>query len=264
MQRILTIDVGNSRAKFGLFELADVGRPGDDLPRCQRLLAAPHDELLPWAELATWLSTEQWPHVTSIMAGVKPARMERLRNEWPQGWPSPRIIREARQLPVEVRLEAPDKVGIDRLLKAVAVNVIRPAATPAIVIDSGTATTVDRLSSDGAFEGGAILPGLELCARSLNEHTAFLPLVPVRELWEPNLPALGRNTPAALRSGLLYGQVGAVRELILRLSAGLPTAPLVVVTGGGGGLLAARLASDVRLEHDLTLQGLALAVTPCE
>jgi type III pantothenate kinase len=99
---------------------------------------------------------------------------------------------------------------------------------------------------------------MALAARSLNQHTAYLPLVPVGELSAPGLPALGQSTPAALRSGLLYGQVGAVKELISRLSLDLPTAPLIVVTGGGGSVLAAHLATNVRFERDLTLQGLAL------
>lgn len=258
---LLTIDVGNTRTKFGLFADPGAALARSALPECARTLAVLHGDAFPWSELASWLSLPHLPTARAVVAGVKPAIVERLLEEWPDslGWPRPSVIALAADLPLEVRLEFPDRVGIDRLLDAVAVNVIRPAATPAIVVDSGTATTVNLITSDGAFAGGAILPGLELSARSLHQHTAFLPLVPMDELRVPGVPVLGTDTPAAMRSGLLYGQVGAVAELIARLSRGLPTAPLVVITGGSGETLAAHLPIEARLERELTRQGLAVA-----
>jgi type III pantothenate kinase len=190
---------------------------------------------------------------------VNPVGIERILSEWPVAdLPRPGVIRDASQLPLEVRLDQPNRVGIDRLLNGVAVNRLRRAGVPAIVVDSGTATTVDLISADGAFLGGAILPGLELFARSLHAYTALLPLVPVDELTNPGLPALGRDTRAALCSGLLYGQVGAIREVIARLSADLATPSEVYITGGCGELLVSHLGPAVRLEQELPLRGLAV------
>jgi type III pantothenate kinase len=139
------------------------------------------------------------------------------------------------------------------------------------VVDCGTATTVDLVDETGAFRGGAILPGFELAAKSLHHYTAKLPFVPMDELLrEPHDP-LGTNTRAALRSGLFWGQVGAVRELCGRLGsllaeraelllaalAGYFPETLVVLTGGGGELLHAELPGT-RLEPHLSLQGLVL------
>jgi type III pantothenate kinase len=267
---ILAIDVGNSRIKFGLFAGDVVENERPQLAEALEILAVPHADPIPWETIGGWLADSHGGLAQALLAGVKPAGIERLLAEWPSGaWPRPRVIRKRAELPLEVRVDAPDGVGIDRLLGAVAVNGIRLPGQPAIVVGSGTATTVDLIAGDGAFEGGAILPGLELGSRSLHQYTALLPLVPVEELADPTLPAIGKNTPAAIRSGLLYGQVGAVKEIIARLSSALTAAgrsrlsnsgvqPLIVVTGGNGPLLAAHLGKGIREERELPLRGLAL------
>ena len=176
--------------------------------------------------------------------------------EWPEtlGAP-PRHIRNTADFPLTIEVAEPRRVGIDRLLNAVAVNQLRVAERPAVVVDSGTATTVDLVSADGAFAGGAILPGLALSAKGLHEYTALLPLVSVAELGQATPEPLGRNTRAAIRSGLFWGQLGAVKELIKRQAGNEVD---VVVTGGGGALLAAHLP-HARFEPHLSLQGLVLA-----
>lgn len=256
---LLTIDVGNSRIKFGLFEGNFVGSGAASLPDCDQARSVAHADPLPWDEIESWLPASAAVARRSIAAGVCPAGIERLVAQWPaRGWPLPYIVEHAGMLPLEVRVESPDKVGIDRLLNAVAVNAIRGACQPAIIVSAGTATTIDRVSANGAFEGGAILPGLELGARSLHQHTAFLPQVAVSELAMGGLPVLGKSTHAAIRSGLLYGQVGAIRELVGRLSALDSVPPIVIMTGGSGELLASLVGNGVRFESNLVLRALAL------
>ena len=92
---------------------------------------------------------------------------------------------------MKINLEQPNHAGIDRILNAVACNTIRPAGTPAVIVDTGTATTVDAISPDGAFEGGSILPGFELCARALHQYTALLPFVTIDELCNESHEPLG-------------------------------------------------------------------------
>jgi type III pantothenate kinase len=191
---------------------------------------------------------------------VNPAGIKRVLAEWPTSvWSPPRVVRRASELPVAVRVDAPDRVGLDRLLNALAVNQIRGEDRPAVVVSSGTATTIDLVTADGAFAGGAILPGLELCSRSLHQETALLPLVPMEDLAQPGVPVVGRNTQEAIRSGLLYGQVGAIREIVGRISASLERLPFVVLTGGNGPLLAPYFESTVQVEQELALRGLAIA-----
>ena len=147
-------------------------------------------------------------------------------------------------------------MGIDRLLNAVAANHIRPDKTPAVIIDCGTATTVDYISAAGAFAGGAILPGFELSARALHQYTARLPLIDVATLGHSPPNPLGHNTAAAIQSGLFWGQLGAVRELITRLSDDT-VSPLILLTGGGGSLLQPYISEAIYEPH-LSLQGLSL------
>jgi type III pantothenate kinase len=256
---ILAVDVGNSRIKFGLFDSRTTQAVQPSLEECRRVLAVPHGEPIPWEKLTAWFSGSATAPSQGLVAGVKPAGIERVLGEWPaKKWPRPRVIRKADELPLDVHVDFPDGVGIDRLLNAVATNSIRPRGVPAIIVDSGTATTVDLVAADGAFEGGAILPGVGLCSRSLHHYTALLPLIPIEELAVPAVPALGKNTPAAIRSGLLFGQIGAVKELVAQLSASLAGTPLIIVTGGNGPLLAPHLGPGAQGQRDLPLRGLAL------
>ena len=149
-----------------------------------------------------------------MVSGSNPPVVQRLLNEWSLGPQPPLAIRTCVAIPVVANVDFPERVGLDRLLNAVAVNAIRPVSRAAIVIDSGTATTVDYVSAEGEFCGGAILPGMELGAKSLHDYTALLPLLTVQELGGAGPVAPGRNTHDAIRNGLYWGQVGAIRELI--------------------------------------------------
>lgn len=253
MPLILAIDVGNSRVKFGLFgtppATTEVNSP---LAVPARTLSVSLADSIPWSELSTWIDGSQ---ISAVIAGPNPAGIERIRNDWKLPGSPPREISRPAELGLEIHVDFPDRVGIDRLLNAVAANALRPPGQVAIVVSSGTATTVDLVSTDGAFEGGAILPGFELAARSLHDHTALLPLIQPSELSAANVPALGKNTQEAIQSGLLYGQVGAVSELIERLAAGREA--FVILTGGGGDLLARHLSTNYVLEPELALRALA-------
>ena len=102
-------------------------------------------------------------------------------------------------------------MGLDRLAAAVAANVLRDASRPAIVIGAGSAITVNLVAADGAFEGGVILPGFRMSAEALY-GADLLPLTVLAPNDEPP-PIVGKNTEAAIRSGLFWGAVGAVREI---------------------------------------------------
>lgn len=254
---LIAIDVGNSRVKLGVFHpsqpLAESA-----LPKCLKSLAVRKDVQIPWQQLAEAIPAADDVSVTGMVAGPNPDGINRVLESWrPTGWPMPRIVDLPGDLPLEIRLDAPEKVGIDRLLGAVAANVVRPANRPALVVDCGTATTVNAVAADGAFEGGAILPGFELMARSLNQYTALLPLVTIDELSEQTPAPLGVDTHGALCSGLFWGQLGAVNEIMHQLSNRWTAELYLLLTGGGAGLLASHLPKAVWEPH-LSLQGLAI------
>lgn len=242
---ILAVDVGNSRIKFGLFVCAATSGPCV-WPRCVEFLAIPRDGEIPWDRLQQWRPVPSRPdslalQATAVMSGSNLPAGARLLAEWQcSGWPEPRVIQQGDPLPISINVDAPTKVGLDRLFKAIAVNAHRPLGSAAIIIDSGTATTVDLLEADGSFCGGTILPGFALSATALHHYTALLPLLTVRELaHEPPVP-LGKNTADAIRAGVYWGQVGAIRELVHQLTAIRPAnsePPRLYLTGGGGPFL---------------------------
>lgn len=251
-RHVLAIDAGNSRIKLGLFAVPQTRQRGE-LPACvDRAVVLPSDPL-PWELLQLWKeAVVEWQF--AAIAGSNPTGVENLLTHWPTSLGSlPTHVTNTDQFPLAIHVDEPRRVGIDRLLNAVAVNELRQPGRPAVVVDSGTATTVDVVDADGAFAGGAILPGLALSAKALHEYTALLPLVSVSELGEQMPEAVGRNTRSAIRSGLFWGQLGAVKELITRQTAEAD----VFVTGGGGALLATHLR-NARFEPHLPLQGLVL------
>ena len=166
---------------------------------------------------------------------------------------------DATTVPIPVRVERPDEVGADRLVNALAAG--RLHGRPAMVLDFGTATTVDVIAADGGFIGGAIAPGLELGLEALAARTARLPRV------EPVRPsrAIGRDTAGAMQSGAVFGYLGLARELLDRIRAELladaqpGTHVHVVLTGGlSRAPWIAELPGVDAIDPDLTLKGLAI------
>ena len=255
---LMTIDVGNSRIKLGLFDQHDKATPDRQLPTCLRSTAIELDAEMPWEALTQW--AQEVPGVINftLLGGVNPRGRDKLLDGWPATcWPVPVVLDNPFVLPLTINVDSPRTVGVDRLLNAVAANVIRPEGAAMVIIDSGTATTVDVVSATGAFEGGAILPGFQLCSRALHQYTALLPRIANDELaGQPPAP-LGKNTRDAIRSGLFWGQLGAVKELLQHLGHQLSGTPFTVVTGGAGRLLAPQLPHAVH-EPFLALQGLAI------
>ncbi|MBI1309787.1 type III pantothenate kinase [bacterium] len=255
----LAVDVGNSRVKSGVFSSSD---QGGGLPAGSLFLTSGPGGGINWAALQEPLGSG---NVRSVIVGSNQQGVDAVLAAWPDQFPAPPpiVFRDSVRFPIEVDVESPRRVGLDRLLTAIAANRLRSADRAAIVVDCGTATTVDLISMNGVFLGGAILPGFELCAKALHRYTEVLPLVTMDELLQTDErgqhPVLGRNTHAAISSGIFWGQVGAVRELIARQSTLVaPAAPQVFVTGGGGELLFAHLENAGNYPY-LALQGLVIA-----
>ena len=275
---LMAIEAGNSRLKFGLFvpsissffrrdgmSVTKIADATGEWPSCRRFLAIPVDEEIPWKTLSTWN-----PEGT-VIAGSNPKAVERVLAEWHHtGMKAPIVVRDRSEIPVALDVDSPEKVGLDRLLNAVAANALRPASRPAIVVDSGTATTINFISQTGVFSGGAILPGLEMSAKALHFYTAALPLLPVHDLGGVPPVAPGRNTREAIRNGLFWGQIGAIRELISQICRreGLvnpdflgehdhPGSPWMILTGGGGPVLSPQFPGFLALPS-LGMHGLVL------
>jgi type III pantothenate kinase len=250
---LIAVDVGNNRTKFGLFGPA----PGDEgLPEPSRTLAVaneetPFDRLAAWlgefpAGLTWWVGSVNRPAATRLVAWLREHRPGEVI-----------ALLAAGDLPLDVALLRPDMVGIDRLLDAVGANRLRRPDRPAVVVDIGSAITVDLVSAEGVFRGGAILPGIAMSARALHTFTDLLPLIDTADLLAVP-PAIGTDTVAAMRSGLFWGAVGSIRELVGRMVGQASQRTDVFLTGGAGPAVAELLGEDTRHVPHLTLAAIAL------
>jgi type III pantothenate kinase len=233
-------DVGNTRIKWGRCSPAAV----------LETAAVPPDDPAAWqAQLGQWglVSPLLW-----VVTSVHPIRRAALTDWLRDRGNRVVVLDDPAQLPLRVTLERPDHVGIDRLMDAVAVNARRAPDTPAVVIDAGSAVTVDWLDPTGAFAGGAILPGLRLMAQALHDYTALLPLI---EVPRQVPPPVGTSTPAAMESGIFWAVVGGVRALVLEMAGRTPRPPEVYLTGGDAPVLQPVLGPNVQLWSNMTLEG---------
>jgi len=165
----------------------------------------------------------------------------------------PLFVTSKIKLGIKNRYKNPEEVGADRLVNAVAIRAM--TRKPAIVVDFGTATTLDCVSARGEYLGGAICPGLELAAEWLATHTAKLPRVTFQEA-PPK--ALGKTTKESLQSGLFWGYISLVEGLLQRLTKEIEGRPIVVATGGLSPVIGPHVKAVSRILPNLTLEGLRL------
>jgi len=153
---------------------------------------------------------------------------------------------------VVVKYDPPWSVGADRIADAVAA--VERVGAPVIVVDFGTATTINAVDADGAYVGGAIGPGAETALAALYMRAAKLPMIDLRV--PPR--ALGTNTPDAIRSGMIYGLAGLVDGLVERIRGDMGAEAPVLATGGVAPLVASACRTVSQVVDDLTLQGIRI------
>jgi type III pantothenate kinase len=153
---------------------------------------------------------------------------------------------------VHIRYDNPRDVGADRIVDAAAVQHLYGG--PACVVDFGTATTFNAITEEGDYLGGAIAPGIGIASEALFTRTAKLPRV---DLKPPPSP-IGRNTPHAMQSGLLYGYVGLVEGMVARFQEELGPNTKVIATGGFSEIIARETDVLKILAPWLTLDGLRI------
>jgi type III pantothenate kinase len=186
-----------------------------------------------------------------IVSSVVPQAIPALRAFADKILPVPALVVGEDVRPnVEVRLADPLAVGVDRLVNAL--GGYRTYGGPLLVIDSGTALKFDRVAADGAFEGGAIAPGLVGSSAAMFSHCALLNSVPI----EKPRRVVGRSTTEALQSGLYFGYLGLIEKMIARMREDSPEPLTVVVTGGVSILFEGDIAGVDYNDRQLTLNGL--------
>lgn len=215
----VVVDVGNTRIKWGRCANGNIVETA----------SLPPDHDPEWE--AQYVGWSRGTPLAWLVSGVNPPKRHVLVAWLRQRGDTVRLLQEARELPLQVKLEHPDRAGIDRLLNAVAVNQRRKPGIPAIIIDAGSAVTVDWVDESGAFAGGTIAPGLRLMALALNQYTALLPVVEVRD---PPMEMPGTTTRLAMHAGIFWSVVGGIRELVRELAERSRVPPELYLGGGDG------------------------------
>ncbi len=247
---LLAIDAGNTNLTMGLFA-------GERLVRSWRLATradAMADELgLATVQLMQLAGAAPAAVRAVAIASVVPPLTMRLEEMAVRFFGvQPLVVGPGIKTGLKIFYEPPKDVGADRIVGALAVY--RKYGGPAIVIDFGTATTFDAVSAEGHYLGGAIAPGIETSVDALVSRAARLFRV---ELRAPRT-AIGRNTIAALQSGIVFGFVGQIEGMVARLKAELGGRAHVVATGGLAELIAPQTHVIDTVDLLLMLEGLRL------
>lgn len=242
--RLLCISVGNTNTKYGLFHgremLAGGTHPSERIEEVAQGVVA--------QARAGDVST----CVMASVNGVAASTLSRMLAE--------RLGRDVYRIGVDVpiplrgRLDHEAMTGHDRALNALAAYEIMQQAV--VVVDAGTAMTVDFVDGEGIFHGGAIAPGVSTALRALHAYTSSLPEVAFER---PADHPFGTNTQQAMLNGVFYGARGMVRILMERYAEAYGGYPAVVATGGDASVLFGDDEMIDRVVGNLTLLGIAIA-----
>ena len=247
---LLAIDVGNTNIVIGAYRgeaIVRTWRAATDVERTEDELAVMIDGLLAREELGI-------DDIDAIVVGsvVPPLTLALTRFAERHLHGRVLVIGPGVKTGVRLRVDNPTEVGADRIANTLAAY--HRYGGPAIVVDFGTSTNFDVVSAEGDFLGGSFAPGVEISAESLFGRASRLfrvPLTPPRE-------AIGKNTSDCLRSGIVFGYVGLVEGLLVRIRAELGGSARVIATGGLAPTIAPLTQSIERVDEDLTLEGLRM------
>jgi type III pantothenate kinase len=246
---LLAIDAGNTNIVFAVCE-------GDAIRaqwRAATKTSRTADEYAAW--LKEMLSLEHLRFAdldAAIIASVVPAALFDLRSLCRRYLNCEAlVVGDANvELGIGVHVDRPAAVGADRLANTVAAHAAYSGAL--IVVDFGTATTFDIVSTEGNYEGGVIAPGANLSAEALHQAAAMLPRVAI----ERTQSVIGKDTIPAVQSGLYWGYVGLIEGLVGRIKAEYGQPMTVIATGGLAALFHKQVAVIDHLNPDLTIAGL--------
>lgn len=245
---LVAFDIGNTRTTVGLFEgvaLRGAYALATDVHRTADEYGVLLGNLLERDGLAPAVVTGA--AIASVVPPVTEAFQQLCRDLL--GVPALTVDAGVRT-GIRIATHNPREVGPDRVVNAVAVHHLFGQA--AIIVDFGTSTTFDVVGAAGTYLGSVIAPGLTISAEALFQHTSRLPRV---DLLRPRT-VVGKDTGAALQSGLLLGHVAMVEGLLTRIKGEVGGNSLVVATGQLAALIAREAAGIDRVEPHLTLIGL--------
>jgi type III pantothenate kinase len=250
---ILAVDIGNTRTNYGAYDGSTLLRTfSHDTLKDGKAIGA--DVLHEMSQIAR-------PDIVGIASVVPEATQETARSIDAILKAIPIRIVGNEDVPFINKYRDPHAVGIDRLLGAFAAyeNWGRPAKQPVIVIDFGTATTYNCVTSSGEYLGGAISLGIASSARALSSFASQLPNIPLE--FPPGV--LGSTTIESMQSGILFAALAQTEGMIARFTKEVfqNEEPIVVATGGLAKLLEGKTTAIHHYDSQLVLEGIRLTLS---
>ena len=163
---------------------------------------------------------------------------------------NPMVVGPGIKTGLNIQMDDPASVGSDRIVIAVAA--LLEYAPPLLLVDLGTATTIEVVDQGNTYLGGAIMPGVRVSAEALSSRAAQLPGI---QLDRPRR-LIGKNTVECMRSGIMYGAAAMLDGMIERMEEELGKSTTVVATGGMAQFVAPLCKREMKVEKDLLLKGL--------
>jgi type III pantothenate kinase len=246
---LLTIDVGNTNTKFAVFD----GTTWRGHWRSSTRATRTADEYAPWlAQLMSFQQLALNSLTACVISSVVPQALFNLRNlSRRYVGVEPVVVGDpGTHLGIPLRIDNPREAGADRLVNAIGAHT--RYGGPAVVIDSGTATTFDVVGADGGFEGGVIAPGIYLSLEALHSAAARLPRIEIRD---PGA-VIGKNTVTAMQSGVFWGYIELIDGLIERVRSEYGAPMVSVATGGVASLFEGASRAIDHFDQELTSRGL--------
>ncbi|MDR1384411.1 MAG: type III pantothenate kinase [Planctomycetaceae bacterium] len=226
-QEIVAVDIGNSRIKFGRYNKSSITLSGQ-LPQPMQVIVEQSKKLFqieldlretPLADGSEW-----------VVSSVNQTGLSQFCQWVKENRPHDKVrVLTHREIRMPLEVAELEKVGMDRLCNALASATLAQHGEPVLIVDIGSATTLDIVSGDGRFLGGAIMPGFRAAAVALKMTTDQLPEINADDLRFPAFP--GKNTPEAIEAGLFWGMIGAIRQFLAFAQEGNSHA-LLLLTGG--------------------------------
>ena len=244
MAGLLAIDVGNTQTVIGLFH-------GDELGEHWRVATESErtgDEL--GLLLRGLVDLEAVEDV--VLSSTVPSLLRAYEEAAERAGVQLLVLGPGTRTGIPVRYDDPREVGPDRIANAVAA--VERYGAPCIVVDFGTSTNFDVVSSEGEYVGGVLAPGIEVSMEALSARAARLFSV---DFSEP-ATVIAKNTAASLQSGLVYGFAGQVDGIVERIRGELGVDAQTVATGGLADLIVPHARTLERIDPFLTLEGLRL------
>lgn len=250
---LLAIDVGNTNTVIGIFENKKIIRDwrintrkettGDEFGIIIKSLFT--ESSVSHEDITKVVVSSVVPEVDHIIASFSKNYLKNAKVHW--------INSETVKDLMPVLYTNPREVGADRIINGIAAY--EKYKTALIVIDFGTATTFDVISSKGEYLGGAISPGIKISADALFTITSKLPKV---ELFDPPPNAIGKDTITSIKSGILYGYASLVDGMVQRIKNEVKKSPKVIATGGLSIIMEPITESIESIEPHLTLEGMLI------